>query len=130
MSSALILFAHGARDPAWAAPFHALRAALLAIQPSRRIELAFLELMEPGLPDQVALMAGQGCHEIVVVPVFLGRGRHLRRDLPVLLDQARARAPSVVLHASLAVGELPTVIAAMASAILTAVDQPGPQDFP
>ncbi|NBT78952.1 MAG: cobalamin biosynthesis protein CbiX [Betaproteobacteria bacterium] len=119
----VILFAHGARDPAWAQPFHALRAALLAARPEGRVELAFLELMEPGLPDLVATLANEGVNEIVVVPVFLGRGGHLRRDFPVLMEAARARAPAVTVRETLAVGELPAVIAAMSGAILGVLEE-------
>ena len=119
---AVLLFAHGARDPAWAAPFHALRDALLRAQPERRVEIAYLELMSPSLPDMVAQLAGQGYVEIVVVPVFLGRGGHLRRDCPVLMEQAQALAPRVSLRATPAVGELPAVIAAMSGAILSVIE--------
>jgi sirohydrochlorin cobaltochelatase len=114
----VILFAHGARDPAWAKPFQALRDALLVARPEGRVELAYLELMEPGLPDLVATLAEEGVGEIVVVPVFLGRGGHLRRDFPVLMEAARARAPEIALRETPAVGELPAVIAAMSGAIL------------
>jgi sirohydrochlorin cobaltochelatase len=114
----VILFAHGARDPAWAKPFQALRDALLVARPEGRVELAYLELMEPGLPDLVSTLAEEGVGEIVVVPVFLGRGGHLRRDFPVLMEAARARAPEIALRETPAVGELPAVIAAMSGAIL------------
>lgn len=119
---AVILFAHGARDPAWANPFHALRDALLRAQPARRVEIAYLELMSPSLPDLVAELAGQGHVEIVVVPVFLGRGGHLRRDFPVLMEQAKSLSPRVSLRATPAVGELPAVIAAMSGAILGVIE--------
>ena len=119
---AVILFAHGARDPAWADPFHALRDALLRAQPERRVEIAYLELMSPSLPHLVAELAGQGHGEIVVVPVFLGRGGHLRRDFPVLMEQAKALTPGVSLRATPAVGELPAVIAAMSGAILSVIE--------
>jgi sirohydrochlorin cobaltochelatase len=85
------------------------------------VELAFLELMEPGLPDLVATLADEDVQEVVVVPVFLGRGGHLRRDFPVLLEAARARAPGVMVRETPAVGELPAVIAAMSSAILSVI---------
>ena len=117
----VILFAHGARDPAWAQPFHGLRDALLVAQPEGRVEIAYLELMEPGLPDLVATLAEEGVREIVVVPVFLGRGGHLRRDFPILMEAAQARAPGVTLRATPAVGELPAVIAAMSGAILSVI---------
>jgi sirohydrochlorin cobaltochelatase len=119
----VILFAHGARDPAWAQPFQSLREALLAARPEGRVELAFLELMEPGLPDLVATLADEGVREVVVVPVFLGRGGHLRRDFPVLMEAARARAPAVTVRETPAVGELPAVIAAMSGAILGVLEE-------
>ena len=118
----VILFAHGARDPAWAQPFQALREALRSARPEGRVELAFLELMEPGLPDLVATLADEGVREVVVVPVFLGRGGHLRRDFPILMEAAQARAPGVTLRATPAVGELPAVIAAMSGAILGVIE--------
>ena len=119
----VILFAHGARDPAWAQPFQSLREALLAARPEGRVELAFLELMEPGLPDLVAALADEGVREVIVVPVFLGRGGHLRRDFPVLMEAARARAPAVTVRETPAVGELPAVIAAMSGAILGVLEE-------
>jgi sirohydrochlorin cobaltochelatase len=119
----VILFAHGARDPAWAQPFQSLREALLSARPEGRVELAFLELMEPGLPDLVATLADEGVREVVVVPVFLGRGGHLRRDFPVLMEAARARAPAVTVRETPAVGELPAVIAAMSGAILGVLEE-------
>jgi sirohydrochlorin cobaltochelatase len=118
----VILFAHGARDPAWAKPFQALRDALLVAQPAGRVEIAYLELMEPGLPDLVEILANERVNEIVVVPVFLGRGGHLRRDFPILMEAAQARAPGVTLRATPAVGELPAVIAAMSGAILGVIE--------
>ena len=41
MSKAVILFAHGARDPEWARPFERLRTALLALSPGLAVETAY-----------------------------------------------------------------------------------------
>ena len=43
----LILFAHGARDAAWAAPFEAVAARARAQRPAWLVALAYLELMAP-----------------------------------------------------------------------------------
>ncbi|HEX8883715.1 MAG TPA: CbiX/SirB N-terminal domain-containing protein, partial [Noviherbaspirillum sp.] len=61
MKNALILFAHGARDPRWAAPFEKLRDIARAQLPDTDVSLAFLELMTPRLPEVVARLAGEGC---------------------------------------------------------------------
>lgn len=114
MKQALILFAHGSRDPQWAAPFEALRAALAA---RFDVELAFLELMAPTLGEAVARLAARGAGHIRVVPVFLGQGAHLKRDLPGLVAAAGDRHPGVALEVEPAIGEQPAVIAALAAAI-------------
>lgn len=114
MKQALILFAHGSRDPQWAAPFAALRAALAA---RYDVELAYLELMAPTLDEAVARLAARGALRIRVVPVFLGQGAHLKRDLPALAAAAGARHRGVALELEPAIGEQPAIIAALAAAI-------------
>lgn len=110
---ALVLFAHGARAPGWAAPFERLRDLTRARLPEVDVSLAFLELMEPRLPAQVAALVEAGITEVSVVPVFLGTGGHLLRDLPLLLDKMRADHPGLALTVAGAVGEDPGVLAAM-----------------
>lgn len=110
---ALILFAHGARAESWKAPFERLRDMTQARMPGMPVSLAFLELMEPRLPAQVAALAGQGVDDITVVPVFLGQGGHLLRDLPLLMDELRAAYPGVAMKVAGAVGEAPDVLKAM-----------------
>jgi len=112
--SGVILFAHGSRDPRWAEPFERLRDKLSAQRPDADVRLAFLELMTPNLADAVADMASQGTSDITLVPVFLGQGGHVRRDLPVLADACRAAHPGLELHVSAAIGEDDKVLDALA----------------
>ncbi len=109
----LILFAHGARAASWAAPFERLRDATQAQAPDAEVTLAFLELMTPSLPDTVAAMAARGIDRVTVVPVFLGQGGHLLRDLPALCDTIRAAHPGLTLDVVGAIGEDPGVQRAM-----------------
>lgn len=110
---ALILFAHGARAASWAAPFERLRDLVRAQQPDVDVSLAFLELMSPRLPERVAELVAGGVTEVTVVPVFLGQGGHVLRDLPLLLDELRATHPGLTVRAVDAVGEDPDVLRAM-----------------
>lgn len=111
---ATILFAHGARSPVWAEPFERLRALVQSRQPERQVALAFLELMTPTLADQVATFVAQGVTSIAIVPVFLGQGGHIRRDLPLLITSLRQAHPHVTLHVATAVGEDDGVLQAIA----------------
>lgn len=124
MTRALILFAHGARDARWAAPFERLRDLLRSQLPQMQVELAFLELMSPRLPDTVELLAQQGCERIDVVPVFFGQGGHVLRDLPPLLDELRAAHPGMDIRVAQAVGESPAVLAAIAGYCIASLETP------
>lgn len=113
MKKALVLFAHGARAQTWAAPFERLRGQAQARLPQVRVTLAFLELMEPRLPAVVEELVADGVDDITIVPVFLGQGGHLLRDLPLLADGIRAAHPGLRLQVAGAIGEDPGVQAAM-----------------
>ncbi len=113
MTRALILFAHGARAASWAAPFERLRDLTQARMPQVPVSLAFLELMEPRLPDHVAQLAARGSTAVTIVPVFLGQGGHLLRDLPLMVEQLRADHPQLAIDVAGAVGEDAAVLQAM-----------------
>ena len=113
MKRALVLFAHGARNASWAEPFERLRALTEARMPGVAVSLAFLELMEPRLPPHVAELAAQGVTDVTIVPVFLGQGGHLLRDLPVIVGELRTVHPKLKIEVAGAVGEDPGVLKAM-----------------
>ena len=115
MKSALILFAHGARDPRWAEPFRKLQEIIAAARPELEVSLAFLEFMEPRLPDRVGDLARAGCGGVTVVPVFFGQSGHVLRDLPPMVDALRAAYPALRLSVAPAVGEDPGVLNAIAA---------------
>jgi sirohydrochlorin cobaltochelatase len=116
MRRGLLLFAHGARDPRWADPFELVLRRVRETQPALEVELAFLEFMAPALRDAGARLAAHGCDRIDVVPLFLGAGGHVRKDLPALLAELKQQHPSVEWHLQPAIGEHPSVIEAMARA--------------
>lgn len=111
---ALILFAHGARDPRWAAPFEKLQQIIQQTQPDITVCNAYLEFMQPDLPTAVAQLVQAQCDDITIVPVFLGQGGHVLRDLPLLMEGLRGQHPDLRLHQVDAVGEDASVLQAIA----------------
>jgi sirohydrochlorin cobaltochelatase len=118
----LLLFAHGARDPRWAAPFEAVVARIRATRPDLPVVLAFLEHAAPDLRDALLQMRSKGCRKVRIVPLFFGRGGHLRDDFPRVLDDASRSVPDVMIDVTLAAGESDAVQAALAAFALAHVD--------
>lgn len=118
MTPGLLLFGHGARDPAWADPFRAVAARITAARPGLAVELAFLEFMAPDLQAGGDALVTRGCTQVRVVPMFLGTGGHVRRDLPDMLARLRQRHAGVQWTLAAAIGEHPAVLDAMTLAAL------------
>lgn len=113
-SGAIVLFAHGARDAEWAEPFHKMQRLIAARKPAVQVELAFLEIMQPALPDTIAKLVKSGIVAITVIPLFVARGGHLKHDLPALLAEIRKQHPGVTVKVTPAIGEVDTILAAIA----------------
>jgi sirohydrochlorin cobaltochelatase len=107
----ILLFAHGSRDPEWAAPFRRIENMLSA--KGIPVRLAFLEIMRPSLGEALADLE-KTVDAVRIVPVFLGYGAHLREDLPALVTAAKPRATVSI---DPPVGEQPAVLEAIAAAI-------------
>lgn len=122
-TSALILFAHGARDPKWAAPFQRLQQLIQPQLPDVLVTLGFLELMSPRLPELVPQLIAAGCVKASVVPVFLGQGGHVMRDLPVMIEQLQKEYPEFSISVADAVGENPLVLQAIASYCIASLNE-------
>ena len=114
----LLLFAHGARDPMWARPFETVAARCRAERGDKRVALAFLEFMAPNLLTAGKALVAAGCSQIDVVPLFLGAGGHVRKDIPVLMAQLQVDHPAVAFVLRPTIGEAGAVIEAMATVAL------------
>ena len=113
MSTGIILFAHGARDPNWARPLERLKRMLAERMPEALIEAAFLEHMTPTLEDAASDLVARGATELSVVPVFIANGGHLREDLPRRVEALEARHPGVPVRIAPPIGEVDTILSAI-----------------
>ncbi len=88
----LVIAAHGSRDPEGAAAARTLADLVGRELPDVTVGLGFVELTAPGIADAVAT-AARDTTEVVVVPLMLGSGGHVRRDIPEAIEAGRARVP-------------------------------------
>lgn len=125
----IVLFAHGARDPRWADPFHRLVAKLHRRRSDVPVQVAFLEHMEPDLPTAIARLAAKGVDRVTLLPLFMGRGGHLKRDLPHLVARACEAHPGVVVRTTEALGEVDALLEAMTTWVLDEHEATGGRDI-
>jgi sirohydrochlorin cobaltochelatase len=115
MNKAIILFAHGSRDPQWAEPLRFLQARVSALQPQTHVSVAFLELMQPNLQEAVALAVAEGAKFVTIVPAFLAAGGHIKSDLPRLVDAVALAHPQLTFRIFPPLGESEAVLQAIAT---------------
>ena len=115
---AIILFAHGSRDPLWHKPIQAVAERISQRAPRTVVRCAYLELTEPDLPHVANALVAEGATSLNVVPMFLGVGRHAREDLPALIQTLKTAHPAVDIHCQPAVGEQDSLLDLLAEIAL------------
>jgi sirohydrochlorin cobaltochelatase len=117
MNEAVILFGHGARNPAWALPMEAI-ATEMRKHTNNRVELAFLEFLKPSLSERCAELVNYGVNQVTVMPVFLAGAGHLMNDLPLILADIIAQFPMLKISQKRALGDRTDVISAISHSFL------------
>jgi sirohydrochlorin cobaltochelatase len=103
--AAVVLLAHGARDPRWAEPFVQVANDVRVAAPELAVAVAYLEHLPPSLGDAIRDLARNGARSVRIVPLFLGRGGHLREDVPRLVAAIAAELPDVAIEVTLPAGD-------------------------
>ena len=118
MTKAIVLFAHGSRDPLWHKPMEAVAAQIAVQAPDTPVACAYLELSTPDLPTVVDQLVTSGATSISIVPMFFGVGRHAREDLPALVTALRLKFPDLAFTLNAAVGENAKLVQLLANIAL------------
>jgi sirohydrochlorin ferrochelatase len=113
----LLAVAHGTRDAEGVAATEALVDRVRALRPRLRVERCFLDIASPSLPEALAALRG----EVVLVPLLLGAGYHVRVDIP----EALAAAPWLRARVSDALGPDPLLADALTDRLAQAGWRPG-----
>jgi sirohydrochlorin cobaltochelatase len=119
MTTGIILFAHGSRDPQWRLPIEAVARQITQRQHGALVRCAYLELCLPSLPDAALDLSAAGVRKIKVFPLFIGVGKHAREDLPLLINDLRAAHPDLIVELMPTAGEFDQLISLMADIALS-----------
>lgn len=85
MQTLTILVAHGSSDTHWSDTFVGLTEPTRSNHPDTR--LAFMELSHPSIEQVVAEGYDNGFNDFKVLPLFLAKGKHLKKDIPTILKK-------------------------------------------
>lgn len=116
----LILLAHGSRDALWRQPIEAVHQLVQAMRPDLHCICAYLDACAPDLPAAAQSLIAQGVEHLIVLPLFLGTGKHAREDIPRLLDELRRQHPGCRFDLQTAAGENPRVTSLLAQLAIEA----------
>jgi sirohydrochlorin ferrochelatase len=88
---ALVVIAHGSRDPRHARAVHALVRRVRSLRPGLRVETGFLDFTLPSVHGVLESLAAQGVRDVVALPLLLTRAFHAKADIPAVLREAPAQ---------------------------------------
>lgn len=116
---AIVLLAHGSRDPAWTQSVQNIADRVRAdAAPGTDVCCAYLEHTQPSLEATFERLAASKIEFVRVFPLFIGMGHHLRSDIPERLRALRGRFPALQVELLPAAGENAAIIQALAQQAL------------
>jgi sirohydrochlorin ferrochelatase len=86
-STAVLLIAHGSRRAEANEDLRQVAAELLRRGPFTRIEISYLELASPTIPEGGRACVARGAKRVLMLPYFLSAGRHVTSDLEQYRDE-------------------------------------------
>ncbi|MFE9249711.1 sirohydrochlorin chelatase [Streptomyces sp. NPDC007088] len=122
---ALLVVAHGSRDPRHCATVRALVRRVRRLRPGVRVATAFLDFDTPSVPQALQRLAAQGVDEVVALPLLLTRAFHAKADIPAVLEESRRLLPSLRVRQAEVLGPSPLLTAALERRLAEAGALPG-----
>jgi len=116
---ALLLIAHGSRQPEANADLHHVAAALRQ-RGYEIVEAAYLELAEPDIVTGAMRCVEKGAKRVILVPYFLSAGVHVNRDLTSVRTLIAERCPNVEFRLAEPLGRHPALLEAVMDRVRSA----------
>ncbi|MEU9799733.1 sirohydrochlorin chelatase [Streptomyces sp. NPDC051000] len=117
---ALLVIAHGSRDPRHAATVHALTRRARSLRPGLRVETAYLDFNAPRVDQVLSRLYASGVRDVVALPLLLTRAFHAKTDVPAVLSEACVRLPGLAVRVADVLGPSPLLTAALERRLLEA----------
>lgn len=97
MSTGFIVLGHGSKVSETVDILREITGSLKKRLQLDNVHYAALQFNEPGLPEVINRLIEDGTDDIVVLPLFLTDGNHVREDIPGIINDESAKYPSVTI---------------------------------
>jgi len=108
--SATLLIAHGSRRPEANADLARLAEMIRPHLPGERVEIAYLELAEPTIPQGLSRCVDGGATRVRMLPYFLSAGAHVTQDLEQVRAEFASRYPQTTFQLCGPLGLHPRIV--------------------
>jgi sirohydrochlorin ferrochelatase len=95
MQTAVLIVAHGSRNPKAEEEFLQIVAQLRQSLNYPILQPAWLEINQPDIATGLNLCREQGADKIVLMPYFLNYGNHVLRDIPAIVEIWQKENPNI-----------------------------------
>lgn len=111
----LLAVAHGTNDPQGIAMLEALLERVRFLRPGVETSLSFVSVARPRVDEELVRLLMEGATEVVVLPLLLGSGYHVRHDIPEALRTAARQTggSSAKIYPAATLGPDPLLASAM-----------------
>jgi sirohydrochlorin ferrochelatase len=113
MINAVLLIAHGSREPEANADLVHVANEIRKHDCCSAAIASFLEIAQPDILDGGRQCVAAGARRVVMLPYFLSAGRHVRRDLKAARDQLAQMFPGVEFQLAEPIGRHPAMLHVM-----------------
>jgi sirohydrochlorin ferrochelatase len=95
VKTAVVILGHGSRSGGADQAIKRIAAEVKRAGNFGIVEHAFLQYVQPTLPETLETCLRQGANNIVIVPFFMQPGAHVTKDIPAFLGKARKQHPNL-----------------------------------
>ena len=95
MKTGIILLSHGSRLPDAQKTLNELVNQVTLMGHYDTVIGSALQFNQPDLQTAISIMVSEGLKKVVVVPLFLYMGVHMKEDIPKIIQEERQKHPQV-----------------------------------
>lgn len=105
MNQSIVILAHGSKRQDSKEVFLSLVDKVKRKLNVQSVIPAYLQFVEPNLEQAIELLYLEGYIDILVMPLFLFPGNHVKEDIPILITRIQAKYPRLKIRVTDIIGD-------------------------